>query len=188
MRWSSSVTSQARPTARPPACVTPSAAARALAASRSVTATAAPAAAKVSAMARPIPAPAPVTRATCPSSRKCASIVCAACCCPLPSTSKRGSATLGSIVGNPQHPGAACLWPGRRRRLTMAGPSARFSNLLLQPLFADLAVEGGAADAQTTGDLRHVAGIDLDGVLDQVAFDFLEGADMAAFIGDADRA
>src|SRR5690606_28807262 len=83
-------------------------------------------------------------------------------------TSKRGSATLGSIVGNPQHPGAACLWPRRRRRLTMAGPSARLSNLLLQPLFADLAVEGGAADAQTTGDLRHVAGIDLDRVLDQV--------------------
>ena len=40
---------------------------------------------------------------------------------------------------------------------------------VLQALFADLAVEGGAADAEPAGDFAHVAGVDFDGQLDQVA-------------------
>ena len=66
-RAASSVTSQARAMAFPPALRIPSATASAVSFFRSLTATAAPAPAKSSAIPRPIPAPPPVTIATCPS-------------------------------------------------------------------------------------------------------------------------
>ena len=64
-RAASSVTSQARAMAFPPALRIPSATASAVSFFRSLTATAAPAPAKSSAIPRPIPAPPPVTIATC---------------------------------------------------------------------------------------------------------------------------
>ena len=44
---------------------------------------------------------------------------------------------------------------------------------VFQALFADLAIEGRAADAEAAGHLAHVAGVDADGELDQVLLDFV---------------
>jgi hypothetical protein len=53
---------------------------------------------------------------------------------------------------------------------------------VFQALFADLAIEGRAANAEATGHLAHMTGIDLDGMLDQIALDLLQGAQVAAVI------
>src|SRR5581483_12345338 len=56
---------------------------------------------------------------------------------------------------------------------------------VFQALFADLAVKRRAADAEAPGHLAHVAGVDLDGELDQVALDLLQRAQVAALVEDA---
>ena len=70
----------------------------------------------------------------------------------------------------------ASVWPFDVSRLPCSDA--------FQTLFADLAVQGRAADAEAAGDLGHVAGVDLDGVLDQVALDLLQRAQMAALVED----
>ena len=70
----------------------------------------------------------------------------------------------------------------------MARPAslADFLEDAFQSLFADLAVQGRAPDAEAAGDLGHMAGIDLDGVLDQVALDLLERPQVTPVVEDAD--
>src|SRR5215217_2461877 len=70
----------------------------------------------------------------------------------------------------------------RRCRYTSADVLER----AFQSLLADLAVQGRATDAEATGDFGHVTGVDLDGVLDEVALDLLQGAQMTAVVEDAD--
>lgn len=54
-------------------------------------------------------------------------------------------------------------------------------------VLSDLPVEGGATNAEATGDLAHMTFIALDRQTDEVPFYGVEGPDMPLFVKDPDR-